>query len=340
MADVIIANPGVDINDTAVPKDRLKNFLKVFSGQVLTAFTQSTKTGGKFMERTIEHGKSATFPVVGRAKAKYLKAGKSLDDMRTPIEHGEEDIKIDGLLTSDCLIFDLDEAMNHYDLASKYSKELGESLAVAQDCAIIAEVAKMVVADTENIPDNSTTGVKGTGKGLIATQTVAAADYGETEAMGIAIFKELLSIKTKMSENHVPAGDRNCFIKPMALNALIANKDIINKLYGASMTIEGTEPPKIIGFNLIEMPLLTEGGADNTNVIQGDGHIFPAAYAETCQFVVAHPSAAGILTLKGLGMEHARRPEYQANQIIAKYAKGFGGLRPEAAFMGVVVKGA
>ena len=104
------------------------------------------------------------------------------------------------------------------------------------------------------------------------------------------------------------------------------------------MTIEGNNPPKLIGFDLIEAPLLTEGGVDNENVMQGDGHVFPTTYKDTCQFIVAHPSSAGILTLKGLGMEHARRPEYQADQIIAKYAKGFGGLRPEAAFMGVVTQ--
>lgn len=331
MADITIAAPGLKQGQT----DRLGLFLKMFTGEVLTAFSQATVTGGKFSERTIEHGKSALFPVVGRAKAKYLKAGKNLDDLRTPIEHSEKTIVIDGLLTADSLIFDLDDAMNHFDIRGKYAKELGEALAVAQDCSILAEVAKMVVADTENIPTNSTTGVKGTGKGLIVTKSVAAADYGETEAMGVAVFKALLAIKTKMSENNVPMSDRNCYIKPMALNALIANKDIINKLYGASMTIEGNQPPKLIGFNLIETPLLTSGGVDNANVIQGAGHIFPAAYVDTCQFLVAHPSSAGILTLKGLGMEHARRPEYQADQFIAKYAKGFGGLRPEAAYMGV-----
>lgn len=337
MADMIIANPGLAQSDSG--KDRLGLFLKMFTGEVLTAFSRSTVTGGKFSERSIEHGKSALFPIVGRAKAKYLKAGKNLDDLRTPIEHNERTIVIDGLLTADSLIFDLDDAMNHYDIRGKYAKELGEALAVAQDCAILAEVAKMVVADEENIPDNATSGVKGTGKGLLVTSAVATADYGETEAMGVAIFQELLKIKTKMSENNVPQSDRNCFIRPMALNALIANKDIINKLYGATMTIEGNNPPKLLGFNLIEAPLLTDGGTDDGNVIQGEGHVFPSAYKDTCQFIVAHPSAAGILTLKGLGMEHARRPEYQADQFIAKYAKGFGGLRPEAAYMGVITKG-
>ena len=99
MADMIIANPGLAQSDKG--KDRLGLFLKMFTGEVLTAFSQSTITGGRFSERTIEHGKSAIFPIVGRAKAKYLKAGKNLDDLRTPIEHNERTIVLDGL----CLLY-------------------------------------------------------------------------------------------------------------------------------------------------------------------------------------------------------------------------------------------
>ena len=53
-------------------------------------------------------------------------------------------------------------------------------------------------------------------------------------------------------------------------------------------------------------------------------------------FLVAHRSTVGTLTLKDLSVEHARRANLQADQIIAKYAMGHGGLRPEAAFMGVI----
>jgi hypothetical protein len=38
-------------------------FLKVFSGEVLTSFEQSTVTAGAEMVRSISSGKSATFPV-------------------------------------------------------------------------------------------------------------------------------------------------------------------------------------------------------------------------------------------------------------------------------------
>ena len=47
-----------------------------------------------------------------------------------------------------------------------------------------------------------------------------------------------------------------------------------------------------------------------------------------------------LLMLKGLAVEHARRANLQADQIIAKYAKGYAGLRPEAAFMGVITQSA
>lgn len=273
--------------------------------------------------------KSAQFPVFGRAAAQYLKAGGNLDDLRQNIKHGEKIIQIDGLLTSDCLIFDLDDAMAHFDVRGEYSKQLGEALAKANDGAVLAEIAKLVVEDKENI--------EGLGKGAILTTSLSAAEIGETEAMGKAIFEQLLKAKTILSNNSVPLEERYVYIKPVALNALIAHKDILNKLYGATMTIEGNNPPKLLGFDLIETPYLTDGGAAvNEGVIQGEGHVFPAAYKDNAMFLVAHRTTVGTLTLKGLAMEHARRANLQADEIIAKYAKGYGGLRPEAAFMGVI----
>ena len=47
--------------------------------------------------------------------------------------------------------------------------------------------------------------------------------------------------------------------------------------------------------------------------------------------MLAHRSAVGVVKLKDMSLERARRPEYQADQIIAKNAVGVGGLRPEAA---------
>jgi hypothetical protein len=325
MADITVAAPGLIQGGN----DRLALFLKMFAGECITAYEQTSVTKGRHIERNITSGKSAQFPVFGRAEAAFLKAGADLDALRVNIPHAEKIIEIDGLLTSDALIFDLDDAMAHFDVRAEYSKQIGEALAVARDGSVLAEIAKLVVEDKENIT--------GLGKGAILSASLPAASIGETEAMGKALFDQLLKIKSAMSENYVPDTERTVYIRPMALNALVANKDIINKLYGASVTIENGKPPKLLGFDLVETPHLTRGGAAvNAGVIQGAGHVFPAAYKDSCMFLVAHRSTVGTLTLKNLSLEHARRANLQADQIIAKYAMGHGGLRPEAAFMGVI----
>ena len=50
-------------------------FLKVFSGEVLTAFERSSVTQGAEMVRSISNGKSASFPVMGRIGAAYHTPG-------------------------------------------------------------------------------------------------------------------------------------------------------------------------------------------------------------------------------------------------------------------------
>ena len=329
---IVISSPGLDSNDAS--SSRLKMFLTQFGGEVMKAYRRSRKTLGRHLERSIQNGKAAEFPVMGRKVAKYLLPGASLDDQRTAEQQTSKKIFIDGLLTSDCLITDLDDAMNHYDVRSEYSYQIGEALAMAADGGVLAEIAKLVVADEELLP--------GLGKGKIVTRTVAGGLSSESEALGKAIISELLEIKTAMSDNFVPNEGRVCYMLPVAMNALIASKDAINKDFGAVATIVDATITKIAGIDIVEVPALTVGGVTGDSgaapdgIIQGEGHIFPAAYKDKCAFLVAHRSTVGTLTLKSFQLEHARRIEYQADHIVGKYAIGHGGLRPESAFMGVI----
>ena len=127
MADVRIANPLAigDANTTDAEKIALAK--EVFSGEVLKAFEQKTVTKGRVVERSITSGKSADFPCFGRTSAHYLKAGQNLDDLRQNIKQGIRKIDIDGLLTADFLVFDLDEFMSHFDFRSPYAEECGNA---------------------------------------------------------------------------------------------------------------------------------------------------------------------------------------------------------------------
>lgn len=324
-----ISNPGQKLSAS----DRDALFMKVFSGEVLTAFARNTVMMSRHQVRTIDHGKSASFAVMGRTRAKYLAPGNSLDDQRKKFEHSEKVIAIDGLLTADCLITDIDDAMNHYDVRVEYSRQLGEALAQSADCAIINELANMAAKEApeakENIPDNGEGAekVQGTGKafefetGLAISQS---ADYGNK------IIEGLLAARAAFTKNYVPMGDRYCLLTPEGYSALIKALMPDSANYQALFDPNSGKLQTICGFEVIEVPHLLNDGVDGKHQLNTK---FTAA---KLQGIVFHRSAVGTVKLKDLAMERARRAEYQADQIIAKYAMGHGGLRPEA--VGVFVE--
>ena len=107
-------------------------FLKLFTGEVLTAFAENNIMKGLHRERTITHGKSASFPTIWKAAAEYHKPGTPILG-NNKILHGERIIHIDDLLTSSVFIYDLDEAKNHYEIRGDYSREVGAALAREYD---------------------------------------------------------------------------------------------------------------------------------------------------------------------------------------------------------------
>ena len=324
-----ISNPGQKLSEGQ--RDAL--FMKVFSGEVLTAFARNTVMMSRHQVRTIDHGKSASFAVMGRTRAKYLAPGDSLDDQRKKMEHNERVIAIDGLLTADCLITDIDDAMNHYDVRVEYSRQLGEALAMAADCAVINELAneaaKNATSKDGNIPDNGTGADKvlGTGK---AFEFVTSLDISQDATYGNKILEGLLAARAAFTKNYVPMGDRYCLLTPEGYSAVMKALMPDSANYHALFDPNTGKLQTICGFEVIEVPHLLNDGVD-------EKHKLNEKYtAAELQGIVFHRSAVGTVKLKDLAMERARRAEYQADQIIAKYAMGHGGLRPEA--VGVFVK--
>lgn len=289
--------------------------------------------------------KSASFAVMGRTRAKYLAPGNSLDDQRKKIEHNERIIAIDGLLTADCLITDIDDAMNHYDVRVEYSRQLGEALAMGADCAIINELANEAAKDAKfkdgNIPDSgvgadsdagadSGAGVDkvlGTGK---AFEFVTGLEISQEAVYGNKILEGLLAARAQMTKNYVPQGDRYCLLTPEGYSAVMKAlmPDAAN--YHALFDPNTGKLQTICGFEVIEVPHLLNDGVDGKHALN------TKIKTAGLQGIVFHRSAVGTVKLKDLAMERARRAEYQADQIIAKYAMGHGGLRPEA--VGIFVK--
>lgn len=324
-----ISNPGQKLSSGS--RDAL--FMKVFSGEVLTAFARNTVMMSRHQVRTIDHGKSASFAVMGRTRARYLAPGDSLDDQRKKMEHNERVIAIDGLLTADCLITDIDDAMNHYDVRVEYSRQLGEALAMAADCAVINELANEAAKDATfkdgNIPENGVGNEKvvGTGK---AFEFATGLDISQSADYGNKILEGLLAARAAFTKNYVPMGDRYCLLTPEGYSAVMKALMPDSANYHALFDPNTGKLQTICGFEVIEVPHLLNDGVDEKHQLNDK---YTAA---ELQGIVFHRSAVGTVKLKDLAMERARRAEYQADQIIAKYAMGHGGLRPEA--VGVFVK--
>ncbi|WWT40683.1 hypothetical protein [Klebsiella phage 175002] len=315
--------------------DALALFLKVFGGEVLTAFARTSVTMSRHMVRSIASGKSAQFPVLGRTKAAYLQPGESLDDKRKDIKHTEKVINIDGLLTADVLIYDIEDAMNHYDVRSEYTAQLGESLAMAADGAVLAEIAKLA-----NLPSASNENIAGLGAPSVLTlpTITAATSVTDVETYGQEIIAMLTQARAKLTKNYVPAADRTFYTTPEAYSAILAALMPKAANYQALIDPERGSIRNVMGFEVVEVPHLVAGGAGDDRQDEGEAatnqkHAFPATGNVNIDNVVGvfqHRSSVGTVKLKDLALERARRAEYQADQIIAKYAMGHGGLRPEA----------
>jgi hypothetical protein len=120
-------------------------FEEVFAGEVLTAFETTTILKPLTEHKTISSGKSADFPAIYKATANYHTPGVELTG--TAIQHNEVTISVDDQLIADTFIANIDEAMNHYDVRSPYSTELGLALALVYDKNVGRNIARAARGD-------------------------------------------------------------------------------------------------------------------------------------------------------------------------------------------------
>jgi hypothetical protein len=134
---------GTDVADTS---DETGLFLKVFGGEVFAAFSEKVHTADKHTMREISSGKSAQFPKTWKVSAAYHSAGVEMLGQDT--DETERVITIDGLLVAHIGIYDLDEAMSHFQVRSTYTAELGKALARVFDQNVYRTVIKTARADS------------------------------------------------------------------------------------------------------------------------------------------------------------------------------------------------
>jgi len=285
-------------------------FLKVFSGEVLTAFSTATKVLDKHMVRTIAHGKSATFPATWKVTGGYHTPGTEIVGQASNV--AERVITIDDLLISSVFIPSIDEAKNHFEYRSIYSKECGIFLANQWDKNVL-QVGLLAARASATV-----TGAPG-GTSLTSATTL----YRTSASDLIAGF---YAAAQALDEKDVPEGSRRFgFLKPAQYFLLAQVDNLVDK----DLSNSNGDKAKAKVFEVAGIELVKTNNLPTAVVNTG-----PAAYQgdfSKAAALVMTQEAVGTVKLLDLATEMEYDIRRQGTLIVAKYAMGHGILRPECA---------
>lgn len=281
-------------------------FLKVFAGEVMTAFAETNVAKERHLVRSIASGKSAQFPATWKASAEYHTPGAEITGGK--IKHNERVITIDDLLISPVFIASIDEAKNHYDVRSIYSVEAGRALANKYD---------------DNVLRN----------GLLSSRASATIDDGygggnvtsaNCKTTVADLLAAILDAGQILDEKDVAEADRAVFLRPAQYWLLLESEKVINKDYGAG--IGDLRSAKV--WRLGDLEIVKTNHLPITDLSADDK--YPIDASNTAALVM-NRMACGTVELIGLAIESEYDIRRQGTLIVSKYAVGHGILRPECA---------
>jgi hypothetical protein len=243
-------------------------------------------------------------------------------------------IKIDDLLIADASLYDLDEAKAHYELRQVYSKELGEAMAREYDkrVARVATLgARVTTGDLDlDLPvglspdDPFRTGTRIN----LNNATPSPDDY----------VAALFAAAQALDEKDVPPGDRHAICSPDVYYTLVQSSRAINQDFNSSDNgsySTGTVA-RIAGFaihssNHIKQGSVTAKTGEQGQVFAGSEVLSTVDMTQT-RMLCMHSNSVGVLSLRDMSMQMSGNDYnvmYQAVLMVARYALGFGYLRPE-----------
>lgn len=318
--------------DVAATGDPQGLFLKVFGGEVFGAYTEAVITEGRTYTRQIASGKSAQFPKTWKVEAEYHSAGQEMLGQTT--SETERVITVDGLLVAHVGIYDLDEAMSHFEIRGRYSAELGRALARVYD----KNVFRTVIKAARN--SDSANGFVTTSP-FPAGQVITSADTSGTisATAGSQWVEVMRELRIGAGQDNMPDGDTIWLTVPYTTFDVLKYAQVadtgtnpfwfndIRRTFGA-VTPEGTGVSSMVALDNVEavrsnlIPQSNES-ADATVRAKYRGDFTPTLG------VAWHMDGVGTVKLIGVGLEMARDARRQEDFLVAKMACGHGVVRNE-----------
>lgn len=298
--------------------DALAIFLKVFGGEVLTAFDRASALGDLTTKRTIPSGKSAQFPATGLIQAYYHVPGEEILGNR--VNANEIVIPIEGMLIAPAFIASIDDAMNHYDYRSIYSGEIGQALAKQYDgnlSRVLMNAARVTVPNVE---------------GVYPGDVLDSVDVNAAYATdGAVLISGLVDGGVVLDERDVPRMGREVVVRPVQYALMLKSEKLSDYGKNAGDTRGGLASGLV--WRVDGMPLRKTNNYVNTNDIGNT--LQPTSRQHdysTSQAIIAHKAASGTVALQDVTMESQWDMRRQGWLTLGKYICGHGVLRPEASY--------
>lgn len=313
MANATRSNPGWVNGAGGTYEQDNANFLKVFTGEVLTAFDENNLMKDLHKVRTINHGKSAQFVIMGKAAARYHVPGTPVLGSNV-IKQGERTINIDDLLLADVFIYDLDDAKNHFDVRQEYSKQLGAALAREFDMKCMRVAVKAA----------RSTGVIADDPGGTVLKNPAFATDGEVLAGGIFLCAQTWDEKDVMDM------ERSVVVRPAQYYLLAQTTKVINRDWGGAGVYADGKVLKVAGVQILKSNNVPTGVI---TAKAGENNAYDGDFSDTVA-VALQREAIGTVKLKDLAVQKSGADfniMYQGDLMLAKYAMGHGMLRTACA---------
>lgn len=312
-------------------------FLKLFAGEVLSAFQNMTTALQRTKVKDVKSGKSAQFPATWKATPKYHVAGQNLitnaSNYLSDIQSMEKEIFVDNPLIASTLVPEIDELKNHWDERSEYVNALAESLAQQADKNVLGTLFAAA---------NAAANFSGGFAGHVSTISGGAGGWDAANVSGSNVTKvvdEFFVQAALFDKAAVPSENRYAALRPETYYDILAfADDLVDKDFNSAGNADRSAGTvrRVAGFELVKtanLPAASDEAAatGEKNDPFGAGKGYTSALNAEHVVTLWHPSAVGTVRLMGIEMETDYKSEYQATLLLAKYAMGHNILRPEAA---------
>ena len=346
-------------------------YLKLYAGEVMTAFQTKNVMMNYTRTRNIKEGKSAQFIMTGQHRtAGYHTPGNEIVP-GTTAKQTERIVTIDDLLIVNQFIPNIDEAMSQYDIRSVYSSEAAYGLAYAADKNILRMAIKAGLStDATAVAALVQENVAWTGEDFTANVEYATL---ANSVKSMYFMEGVIEAKRILESAGAPLDDLVCvcstdifyhMFKSQTNSETTANLHLFNQDVGGSGSVKDVDLPTIAGIPVVRTPHIGVGGSSGWTstlwTMSGSGgsragavpaadaplgsaesnraavYNLPAGAAyggagEKVRAIVMNKDAVATVKLLDLSVETDYMVNRQGTLIVSKYAMGHNVLRPAMA---------